>query len=153
MKLRRRVGDRGALRIFDSVGEDPMACHQFHRGTLRVQKGSSRVDSGAWLPRHGRRVSEPVPPVREKFEVSHRRLRVVESLLNSLVLLLVILVRSLRHQRMARFTMARIGGALNCMGLEPFPFWNRQWGRSYSMPSPRKLCYKKAPQVRPRMFE
>src|ERR1700693_1225898 len=73
---------------------------QFHRGTLRAQKGSSRVDSGAWLLRQPEDESANRCRLCEKSsEVSRPPLASCRSLCSTAIaLLLVILVRSLRHQ-------------------------------------------------------
>src|SRR2546421_11386949 len=77
-----------------------MACHQLQRGTLRGQKGSSRVDTGAWLPLQPEDESANRWRLCEKnSEVSRPPLASCRSLCSTaIVLLLVILVRSLRHQ-------------------------------------------------------
>ncbi len=128
--------------------EDPMACHQFHRGTLRVQKGSSRVDSGAWLPRQREGESANRCRLCEKnSEVSRPPLASCRSLCSTaIVLLLVILVRSLRHQGWRDLRWLDRGALLHGVGAFPF---DRQWGRSYFHAISQEPLLQKAPAGAP----
>src|SRR6266550_8120082 len=107
-----------------------MACHQFHRGTLRVQKGSSRVDSGAWLPRQPEDESANRCRLCEKnSEVIRPPLASCRSLCSAAIaLLLVILVRSLRDQGWRDLLWLDRGALLHGGGTFPL---DRQWVWSY----------------------